>query len=99
MGVGSNQPDSAGTMPDLNQAKKLDRSGKLDKVVGTLTGSTKLKQEGLQKRADAAAIRQQTQHLNVAQDLEAQAQMRRAHAVGLGAHPKNVAASGQTQGF
>jgi len=56
-GVTSNQ----GNMPNLAEAKKLDRSGKLDKVVGTLTGSTKLKQYGLQKQADAAAIRQQTQ--------------------------------------
>jgi len=82
-------------LPDLQQAKKLERSGKIDKFMGSITGNTNLKNEGLQKQADAAAVRAQTVHLTEAQRLEQEAQMRRGTAVGLGAHPSHAMAPGQ----
>lgn len=99
-GVASNQNQTSGggNIPNAAEAKKLERSGKIDKVLGTLTGSAKLKEEGLQKQADAAALREQAHHLNVAQELEAEAQMRRGHAVGIGADPSHATAGGPQQG-
>jgi len=51
-GTTSNQnPDKEG--------KHLERSGKLDKVIGTLIGSDKMKEQGRQKQAEGAALRAQ----------------------------------------
>jgi len=44
--------------PD-KEGKHLERSGKLDKVIGTLIGSDKMKEQGRQKQAEGAALRAQ----------------------------------------
>jgi len=84
---GNNGPP---TMPSEAEAKRLERSGKMDKILGTLIGSTTMKQEGIQKQAEGAALRQQSVQLAAAEQLEAEAQMRRGQAVGYGAHPHHA---------
>jgi len=97
-GVSSGQhQQSANNMPDLAQAKKLEKSAKMENFIGTLTGNSAKKEEAFEKKAEAAAIRQQVQHLSAAQELEAQAQRARGVAVGAGAHPH--VALGPTQGI
>jgi len=93
-GAGTGGGMQQASLPNATDAKKLDRSGKLDKMIGSITGNQRLKEEGLQKRADAAAVRQQTVHLSEAQRLEQEAQMRRGAAVGMGAHPSHAFAPG-----
>lgn len=96
-GTGTGGGMQQASLPNATDAKKLDRSGKLDKMIGSITGNQRLKEEGLQKRADAAAVRQQTMHLSEAQRLEQEAQMRRGAAVGMGAHPSHAFAPGSQQ--
>ncbi|KAG8986450.1 hypothetical protein FRB94_005638 [Tulasnella sp. JGI-2019a] len=82
--------------PDLAEAKRLEKSAKMEKIVGTLTGNTAKKQDALEKKAEAAAIREQVRHISNAEQLEAQAQRARGVAVGMGAHPS--VAGGRAQG-
>lgn len=96
-GMGGGGGMQQANLPDLADAKKLERSGKLDKFIGSVTHNTLLKQEGLEKQADAAAIREQTRHLTEAQRLEQEAQMRRGAAVGMGAHPGHMHAGAPGQ--
>jgi len=79
------------------EARSLMRDGKIEKAVGTVLCSTTLKQKGLQKENNAAALMQQSQNIAVAENLEAQAAMHRGNAVGLGAHPQHAVAGGQNQ--
>jgi len=93
----NNNSQQQAALPNLGDANKLEKSAKVDKVIGTLTGNSNKKAEGLQKQAQAAAIKEQVRHLTAAQQLEAEAGHRRSHAVGLGADPSHVA-PGPTQG-
>lgn len=108
-GVSSNQGNNLGggggqqgqgmgqsNMPDLAQAKKLEKSAKMESLIGTLTGNSAKKEEAFEKKAEAAQIREQARHVSAAEELEAEAQRARGVAVGAGAHPS--VAAGPTQG-
>lgn len=41
---------------DESAAKHLARSGKIEKIIGTVIGSTSMKEKGIHKQADAAAM-------------------------------------------
>jgi len=82
--------------PDLAEAKRLEKSAKMEKIIGTLTGNAAKKEDALEKKAEAAAIREQVRHVSNAEELEAQAQRARGVAVGMGAHPS--VAGGNKQG-
>ncbi|KAG8886866.1 hypothetical protein FRB98_000892 [Tulasnella sp. 332] len=97
MGVSSNQGNNT-NMPDLAQAKKLEKSAKIENIIGTLTGNTAKKEEAFEKKAEAAQIREQVRHLSAAEELEAQAQRARGVAVGAGAHPSVATQGGANPG-
>jgi len=80
-----NHASATSANPTEQEARHLERSGKMDKAVGTLIFSKSLKAEGAQKMVEAGAIRQEAAHLNEAQQLESHAQLHRGQAVGLGA--------------
>ncbi|KAG8952614.1 hypothetical protein FRC04_003975 [Tulasnella sp. 424] len=98
-GVGGG-PWSAGgqqtsAFPTDREARHLERSGKIEKAVGTMLCSTTMKQRGLEKQAQGANIAMQSQQLAQAENLEAQAKAMRGHAVGMGAHPTHLNPAGQ----
>lgn len=82
-GMSSNQPVS--DLPSLADARKLERSGKMEKTMGTVLCSTTLKEKGLAKEQEAWQIRGQAESIAQAEALEAQARAHRGAAVGLGA--------------
>jgi len=94
-GMGSNQGGGAN---GTSSHKTLELTGKIERVVGEVIGSTRMQQAGYQKEAEAAAGRGQDTQLGMAQGLEADAQMHRGNAVGLGAHPAHGVAPNATQG-
>ncbi|KAG8992957.1 hypothetical protein FRB90_000822 [Tulasnella sp. 427] len=94
--VGGQQSTTA--YPSDRQARQLERSGKIEKAIGTVLCSTTMKQKGLEKQAEAANISMQAEHLNEAERLEAQARAMRGNAVGLGAHPNHLNPAGQQPG-
>jgi len=75
------------------EARQLNRSGKMEKAMGTMLFSTTMKQKGLQKQAVAQNMLAQQEHLAAAENLEAQARLHRGHAAGLGAHPNHISPS------
>jgi len=96
-GMTSNQPTAA-TVPSMVEARKLERSGKMENMLGTVLCSTTLKEKGLMKEQQAFALRTQAADLNEAELLEAQARERRGHAVGMGAHQDHLNPAGATAG-
>jgi len=86
---------SSGNTPANREARHLARTGTIEKALGSVICSTTLQQHGLEKQAQAANMEGQHQNLNEAQQLEAQAKLKRGQAVGLGADPAhgNVGAS------
>jgi len=82
---------SSSVNPTGSEARHLKRSGKMDRVFGTLFFSKTLKLEGAQKKAEGVAMKAQAAHLDTAQQLEAQARLHRGQAVGLGADPSHAA--------
>jgi len=82
-GMSSNQPVS--DLPSLADARKLERSGKMEKTMGTVLCSTTMKEKGLAKEQEAWQIRGQAESIAQAEALESQARAHRGAAVGLGA--------------
>ncbi|KIO29468.1 hypothetical protein M407DRAFT_21367 [Tulasnella calospora MUT 4182] len=93
-GVGGSPWSAAGQQPSAypsdREARHLQRSGKIEKAVGTMLCSTTMKQKGLEKQAQGANIAVQSRELAQAENLEAQAKAMRGHAVGMGAHPNHM---------
>jgi len=87
-GMSSNQP--ASDLPSLADARKLERSGKMEKTVGTVLCSTTLKEKGLAKEQEAWQIRGQAESIAQAEALESQARAHRGAAVGLGAGQQHL---------
>jgi len=80
----------AGDPATNHQARSLQRSGKMETTLGKVLCSTTLQQKGLQKQAQGESLIVQSQQIAEAENLEAEARMRRAHAEGLSQHPNNV---------
>ncbi|KAG5634034.1 hypothetical protein H0H81_003696 [Sphagnurus paluster] len=59
-------------------------TGKIEKTIGTLVGSSSLKAKGLQKEQEANSFKLQSAELAEAERLEREAMMRRERAVGHG---------------
>jgi len=51
-------PGTTSNQNPEKDGKHLERSGKVDKIIGTLIGSDKMKEQGRQKQAEGAALRQ-----------------------------------------
>ncbi|KAG9045468.1 hypothetical protein FS837_006249 [Tulasnella sp. UAMH 9824] len=85
--TGGQQPSA---YPSDREARHLQRSGKIEKAVGTMLCSTTMKQKGLEKQAQGANIAVQSREIAQAENLEAQARAMRGHAVGMGAHPNHM---------
>ncbi|KAJ7589374.1 hypothetical protein C8J56DRAFT_1164152 [Mycena floridula] len=64
-------------------------AGKVERVAGTLLGSSSLKAKGIQREKEAKAVKVQSSELAEVERLEAEALMRRERAVGHDAHPDN----------
>ncbi|EIN08904.1 hypothetical protein PUNSTDRAFT_44410 [Punctularia strigosozonata HHB-11173 SS5] len=62
--------------------------GKVEKALGTITGSATLKAKGIEKQQEAAAVKMQNTHLTEAERLEQQAAAHRERAVVGSAHPE-----------
>ena len=76
------------------EAAKLQRKGKMEHVLGSITCSSNLQHKGDLHKAQAGQLKMQAQELSEAERLEHEAGMRRHRAVGLGADP--VHANGAT---
>ncbi|KAF8069011.1 hypothetical protein FPV67DRAFT_1101285 [Lyophyllum atratum] len=98
--VGGNGMGAAGhgALPPANTLNHSGQSrggggqaftGKVERTVGTLTGSSSLKAKGQQKEQEANSFKVQGAELAEAERLEREALMRRERAVGHGAHPDN----------
>ncbi|KAJ7589353.1 hypothetical protein C8J56DRAFT_1164147 [Mycena floridula] len=74
-----------------NQSHRSGHSlaGKVERVAGTVLGSSSLKAKGIQKEHEAKAAKVQSSELAEAEMLEAEALMRKERAVAQGAHPDN----------
>ncbi|KAJ7589358.1 hypothetical protein C8J56DRAFT_1049005 [Mycena floridula] len=74
-----------------NQSHRARHSlaGKVERVAGTVLGSSSLKAKGIQREQQAKAVKVQSSKLVEAERLEAEALMRRERAVAHGAHPDN----------
>jgi len=94
--AGANQPAA---VPTQREARHLERTGKIEKAIGSVICSTSLQERGLEKQAQASNISGQHQNLSEAQRLEAEAKLRRGQAVGLGAHPDHALPPGQNGGI
>ncbi|KJA13737.1 hypothetical protein HYPSUDRAFT_49655 [Hypholoma sublateritium FD-334 SS-4] len=66
-------------------------TGKAERTIGNLVGSSALQAKGAQKEREAGATKLQGRELAEAERLENEALMRRERAVGHGAHPANSA--------
>ncbi|KAJ7589403.1 hypothetical protein C8J56DRAFT_1075990 [Mycena floridula] len=64
-------------------------TGKVERVVGTVLGSSSLKAKRIQKEQEAKVAKVQSSELAEAERLEAEALMWRERAVAHGAHPDN----------
>lgn len=87
-------PGTHGGIEADREARHLNRTGKVEKAIGNVLCSTTLKQKGLQKEATAQSMQQQAADVAAAENLEAQAQLHRGHAAGLGAQPNHVVGAG-----
>jgi len=73
----------------------LGMTGKVEKAVGSMVGSSALKAKGLQKEQEANALKAQSLELEEAERLEQEARMRRQRAVDHGAHPDQSGLGGR----
>ncbi|KAJ7729916.1 hypothetical protein B0H16DRAFT_1775403 [Mycena metata] len=64
-------------------------TGKIERKVGAVLGSSSLQAKGLQKEQEAQGFKVQSQELAQAEELEREAGLRRERAVAHGAHPDN----------
>ena len=72
--------------------------GKMEHAAGTVLCSRNLKQKGLMKEQEAAAIKQQNVHLTRAEAIEQQAAKERELAVRAGAHQDHAQLGGAGAG-